>query len=215
MPKTTLINFAAQHALPVSAKQADTLLKYAQLVWQKKDLLNLTSVDSLDEIVTRHLCDGIMAAAQIARLAQQRGIDAAQIADAGAGAGYIGLVTAVLLPQAQVSLIESLEKRCAFMNWCIMQLGLSNVHVKKMRLGQGTKQTYDFLTQRAMGQLSDILEICLQAVNPAGVFMPFQGENPQISPEVLSAQAVLQEDILYALPADNGPKRHLLVIAKK
>lgn len=214
MPKTTLINFAQKYGLEMTANQADTLLAYAQLVWQKKDLLNLTSVENLEEIVTRHLCDGVMAAAQIARLAQARTTQNPQIADAGAGAGYIGLVTAVLLPHAHVTLIESLEKRCAFMNWCIMQLGLKNAQVKNVRLGQGTRFEFDFLTERAMGQLPDILEICLQAVKQGGVFMPFQGENPQLPPEGWKT-AVLAEDLLYALPAENAPKRHLLVIAKK
>jgi 16S rRNA (guanine527-N7)-methyltransferase len=213
MPKKTLINFAASRGLTLSDKQADTLLNYAQLVWQKKDFLNLTSVAGLREIVTRHLCDGLVAGAEIARLTQGKE-NPLQLADAGTGAGYIGLTMAVLLPHAQVTLIESLERRCSFLNWVIMQLGLKNVRVKNVRLGQGTQFEFDALTERAMGQLPDILGICTQAVKKRGHFVAFQGENPQLPPNGLGENLILKNDVCYALPQEKEAKRHLLVIEK-
>lgn len=208
-----LVNFARSRGLALSDKQADTLLNYAQLVWQKKDFLNLTSVSNLQEIVARHLCDGLAAGAEIARLTLGKE-NPLQLADAGTGAGYIGLTIALLFPQAQMTLIESLERRCSFLNWVIMQLGMRNICVKNVRLGQGTHFEFDALTERAMGQLPDILGICTQAVKKGGYFVAFQGENPQLPLNGLGENLTLKNDVCYALPQEKEPKRHLLVIEK-
>lgn len=210
-----LIKFADTLGLALSPRQAQTLVDYAQLVWKKKDFLNLTSAGSLEEVLSRHICDGLTAAAKINAMAHIKGIARPQVADAGAGAGYIGLTVAIALEQADITLIESIEKRCSFMNWAILQLGLKNAKVKQVRLGQGTKFAVDFLTERAMGQLPDILAVCLHAVRPGGVFIAFQGEYPQTQGcDASACGAVLLGTERYTLPCDDK-KRHLALFEKQ
>ncbi len=209
-----LVDFAAGRGLSLTNQQAECLVKYAQLVWSKKDLLNLTSASGVAELVSRHLCDGLVAAAKIYAMARIKGLTALHLADAGAGAGFIGITLAIALPQAEVTLIESIEKRCSFMNWVLLNAGISNAKIKKVRLGQGTQFAFDFLTERAMGQLPDILEACLGAVKTGGVFLAFQGEHPQTelcNPAACGAALLGVER--YSLPCDNK-KRHLALFGK-
>ncbi len=201
----TLSNFAAQLGLPLTPTQVEKLLAYAHCVWEKKDFLNLTGAQSFQEVLERHICDGLVAAAQLQTLCKE--LAAPQLADAGAGCGYIGLTVAVALPHAHVTLIESLERRCKFMNWAALTAGIPNSTVKNARLGQGTQFSFDALTERAMGQLPDIFDICTGAVKPGGYFMAFQGEHPQTV-----AQTPLRQ-IPYTLPCDNRP-RYLVVFKK-
>lgn len=210
-----LIEFASSRGLSVTQTQADTLLKYAQLVLQKRDFLNLTGAADLDGVVSRHLCDGLVAAAKINALAKIKGLENFTLADAGAGAGFIGLTAAAVLPQAKVTLVESIEKRCAFMNWAALNAGIKNAAVKNARLGQNAKWEFDFVTERAMGQLPDILGICLSAVKPGGVFIAYQGEHPQAEqtlPSKYGARLLGVER--YDLPIEDGKKRHLALFAK-
>lgn len=210
-----LIDFAQSLGLPLSPEQADTLLKYAGLVLQKKDFLNLTGAADLPEIVSRHLCDGLVAAAKINAMSKVKGLETFTAADAGAGAGFIGLTLAVALPQAHVTLIESIEKRCAFMNWAALNAGIKNVKIKNARLGQNAKWEFDFVTERAMGQLPDILGVCLAAVKPGGVFIAYQGEHPQADqtdPAKYGAHFLGLEP--YVLSPDDGKKRCLALFAK-
>lgn len=210
-----LIKFAGSLGLPLDAMQADTLLKYAQLVLQKKDFLNLTGAADLTELVERHLCDGLVCAAKIYAMAKVKGLESFTVADAGAGAGFIGLTLAVALPPAQVTLIESIEKRCSFMNWAALNAGIKNAKIKNARLGQNAKWEFDFVTERAMGQLPDILGVCLAAVKPGGVFIAFQGEHPQANqtdPAKYNARELAIE--AYILPVNDGKKRHLALFAK-
>lgn len=210
-----LINFAQTLGLPLTNAQADTLVKYAELVLQKKNFLNLTGAADLREIVERHLCDGLVCAAKIKGLAGAKGLSAFTAADMGAGAGFIGLTLAVALPQARVTLVESIEKRCAFMNWAALNAGIKNAAVKNARLGQNAAGKFDFVTERAMGQLPDILENCLSAVKAGGVFIAYQGERPQADqtdPGKYSAS--LAEVETYSLPVKDDKKRHLVLFIK-
>lgn len=210
-----LIKFAQTRGLALSPAQADTLIQYAELVLAKKDFLNLTGAADQAEIVSRHLCDGLVCAAKIAAMAHVHKQEAFSVADAGAGAGFIGLTLAVSLPSARVTLIESIEKRCAFMNWAVLNLGLKNAKINKSRLGQRSAETFDFVTERAMGQLPDILGVCLAAVKPGGVFIAYQGENPQAAqtePAKYGARLLAVEQ--YTLPDDGSKKKHLALFAK-
>lgn len=207
-----LINFAKQYGLVLAPNSAEKLLSYGQRVLDKKPQLNLTGAATLEEIVNRHLCDGLFGAAQLAALAGKK--KTFTVTDAGAGAGFIGITIAVALPQAQVTLVESLAKRCAFLNWVVLQEKLPNVTVKNIRLGQQELPLTDYLTERAMGQLPDILEICLTAVKPGGVFLAYQGQQPQL--DVLDPQkygASWEQVLDYQLPQDKAPK-HLILCRK-
>ena len=207
MPKS-LLEFAGQIGLSLTTTQVEQLVAYARCVWEKKDFLNLTSAQTFEEVLSRHICDGLVAAKQVEKL----GLCGAQLADVGAGCGYIGMTLAVTLPQAKVTLIESLERRCKFMNWAALQTAIPNVQVKQARLGQGTRFSFDLVTERAMGTLPDIIRICLDAVTAGGIFMAFQGENPQ-SVQDLSLNATRIEDKAYQLPQDSKT-RHLVLFRK-
>ena len=211
MPKR-LLDFARQIGLSLTPPQAQTLVDYATLVWQKKDFLNLTSAADLNEVLLRHLCDGLQAAVCVQQQAAQKQLETFSLIDAGSGAGYIGLTLAVALPQAHVTLVESIEKRCAFLNWAILHLKLKNVTVKQMRLGEQKEVQADFVTERAMGQLPDILKICLATVKPGGLFIAFQGEHPHPTPQLPPGTTRLAE-IAYSLLSDD--KTRYLVLFEK
>lgn len=197
--------------LPLTPKQTELLERYASLVWEKKEMLNLTSVEDMQEIFERHICDGLQAAAYIYAQTASR---PAAVADAGSGAGYIGITCAVALPQVTVTLVESLQRRCAFMNWAVMTLGLKNVKVVNKRLGQGGSFSFDFVTERAMGKLTDILPLCAPAVAPGGTFIAYQGERPDEASALLLSRLGLaaKEPIAYRL--SDGKTRFLALFTK-
>lgn len=210
----TVKAFASARGLELTDAQLTQLEKYVALVWQKKDFLNLTSSADTDEVFTRHICDGLAAAAEIQRLTAQHPAGSFTLADAGAGAGFIGLACAVALPQAQVTLIESIEKRCKFMQWVILQTGLKNARVKNARLGMGTDFQFDFITERAMGKLADILPLCVGALKPGGMFLAYQSGREE-APQAAAGQTVcvLEDCVPYTLPQED--KTRYLALFKK
>lgn len=208
MPQKTLSNFAATLGLTLTPAQAEKLVAYARRVWEKKDFLNLTSAANFQEVLQRHICDGLVAAAQIQAHCKEA---APQLADVGAGCGYIGFVLAVVFEQAHVTLIDSLERRCKFMNWAALKAGITNCTVKNLRVTKQTELAFDAVTERAVGPLPDILPFCLQIVKPGGIFLAFQGAQPQI-PTHPQAQHLYTGQ--YTLPCDKHP-RYLVVFKKE
>ncbi|MBO7237907.1 MAG: 16S rRNA (guanine(527)-N(7))-methyltransferase RsmG [Elusimicrobiaceae bacterium] len=207
-----LLDFAAKLKLNLTENAVALLVQYADLVWQKKESLNLTSVADQEEIITRHICDGLVAAAFIAPHA--KGKTNFSVADMGSGAGYIGLTVAIALPHIQVSLVESLERRCAFLNWVSMKLGLKNVTVVNIRLGQQTVGTFDAVTERAMGKLNDILPLVAPAVKAGGNFVAYQSMKGEADKNLLMhLQLQEQRALAYNLPGENK-ERYLAVFSK-
>ncbi len=198
--------------LKLTPEQLQKLQDYLELVWLKKDDLNLTSVQTKQEIWDRHILDGLTLLPLVLEAKAQT------LADCGAGAGYIGLSLAIAAgragpaaPLLRVTLIDSLQKRCAFMTWAAIKLGLGNVDVKHARLGQARLGQYDIVTQRAMGQLHDILPLCLPLVKKGGRFIAYQSADNIIKTDY---SARTEKIVEYKLPAD-VKKRQLLVFGAK
>lgn len=204
MPKK-LLDFANRLGLPFTPAQAEKLLAYGRCVYDKKDFLNLTSVSGFDELVSRHLCDGLAAAAHVRTLLPMP----QNLADAGAGCGYIGFALAAAFPSAKVTLLESLQRRCKFMNWAALQAGFTNIRVEQVRLGQQDCGSFEIITERAMGTLTDILPLCTAPLMPGGFFLAFQSEISE--PVNKGVHAV--KPFAYTLPGETK-ERYLVVYQK-
>ncbi len=197
--------------LNLSAKQEENLFAYIDLLWQKKEDLNLTSVETKQEIWDRHILDALNAVSLIKQLDES----VLNIADFGSGAGYIGLVIAVMLPQAKITLIEGLNKRCLFLNWVCLKLGLNNVEVLNIKAGQkDIDKIFDITTERAMGKIDDVLPICTANLKNGGHFLAYQGIMSEADSQVQHKADVCQQlEKKYFLPCDD--KMRKIVVFKK
>lgn len=210
--------FLRQSGIELSPEQEQTLEAYAALVWQKRGDLNLTSVSSEQEIWDRHISDGLMAAALIKALAAGRG--SYSLADYGAGCGYIGLSAKIALgPACELALVETLGKRCMFMDWCIMKLGIKGAKTCNIRAiskgGQGGP--FDFTIERAMGKIDDILPICSADLKTGGYFIAFQSETGGWREDCVKAAGCVYDRKVsksYCLYGEDKP-RHLCVFGKE
>ena len=207
-----LLDFAALMGLKLSDRAVDLLMQYAELVWQKKDTLNLTSVSDKNEIITRHICDGLVAANLVTK--EYKGQKNFTAADMGCGAGYIGLVIAIVLPEVKVVLVESLQRRCAFLNWVIMKLGLTNVQVLCVRLGQADVGLFDIVTERAMGQLEAIFPLIVPTLKEGGRFLAYQSAGKSGNEQLpLQMQVKEEKPYMYRLP-DEQKDRYIRIFLK-
>lgn len=217
--------------LPFETWQIDALLAYTDLVWEKRTSLNLTSVKDKQEIWDRHILDGLVGAALINKIASAKGLAeedngfprALKIADFGAGAGYIGFALQIALAErAEVTLIESLERRCGFLQWVIFKLAsrfgaLKRARVLRLRAdADNTARDFDFTTERAMGALEDVLPVCCAALKAGGYFIAYQTQEQQTVLPLQGFCAASREEALsfsYALPSDDKGRK--LVVFRK
>lgn len=191
--------------LKLSVGQEKNLLAYIDFLWQKKQDLNLTSVETKQEIWDRHILDALNAVSLIKQLDKT----VLNIADFGSGAGYIGLVIAIMLPKAKITLIESLNKRCLFLNWVCLKLGLKNVEVLNIKVGQtNIDKIFDITTERAMGKIDEVLPLCTNNLKSGGCFLAYQGAESSPSLQTQQqAEVCLELEKKYFLPCDEKMRK--------
>ena len=205
-----LSDFAAGLGLTLTPTQWQQLSAYTELIWQKKDQLNLTSVNDKNEIFTRHIADGFVVACVWKQFFDK--CENGTAADMGSGAGYIGITLAITCPQVQVTLVESLQKRSMFLNWVVLKLGLPNVVVKNMRLGQQAVGVFDLITERAMGPLEELLPLLAPCSKKDGVIAAYQSQPGQIEVNLRKTLSLKEEkQFVYQLP-DEEKVRYITVL---
>jgi 16S rRNA (guanine527-N7)-methyltransferase len=147
---------------------------------------------------------------------------AGRIGDIGAGAGFPGLALAVALPNAQVDLIESVGRKCDFMNRAIAAAGIPNATVLNTRSEDLAtvegRDAYDVVTARAVGRLSTLAELASPLLKPNGVLIAWKGkrdEEEELQLEKASGElAMAPESILNVGDHAGSQHRHLHVIRK-
>ena len=151
---------------------------------------------------------------------------ARRIADVGAGAGFPGLVLAVARPDGQVDLLESIRRKCEFMDRAIERAGIRNARVVCGRSEAwasttppvGGRDSYDAVTARAVGRLSTLAELASPLLVRGGVLVAWKGRrDPDEEAELQRAAERLAVEPLAVVPV--GPyagsrHRHLHVIRK-
>lgn len=169
--------FGRQH-ITLPDNQLETLAAYGELVLRANATMNLTAITEKDQIAEKHFLD----AWQLLPVLKNLGItDTAgkKLIDIGSGAGFPAIPLAIFLPHLQVTLLESMEKRCAFLRQTVAELGLDNVTVVCDRAenhgrGEG-RAVYDITTARAVARLNLLSEYALPLLKTGGYFCAFKG----------------------------------------
>jgi len=148
--------------------------------------------------------------------------EARRIADVGAGAGFPGLALAVSLPAAQVDLVESVGRKCEFMQRAIEAAGIGNAIVLDTRsedlAEEAGRDAYDAVTARAVGRLSTLAELASPLLKPNGVLVAWKGKrDPEEEAQLANAAADLAMEPVQILDVGDragSRHRHLHVIRK-
>lgn len=175
----------AQLALEATDAQTDTLLAYLALLGRWNAHYNLTAVRDPAQMLTQHLADCL---AVITPLRRETGAAPARLLDVGSGGGLPGVVIAILDPQIDVTCIDTVGKKAAFVQQAAGELGLRNLHAQHARVEQTTAAPFDVITSRAFASLIDFTALTRRHVNQRSVWMAMKGKTPT--------------DELSALPSD-------------
>lgn len=172
------------------------LIRYVHLLQQWGAAYNLSAVKTPSDIVTLHLLDCLAAVGplrhQLGRLAATEPV---AVLDVGSGAGLPGIILALALPELQVSSVDAVAKKVAFMRQAGAQLGLKNFQALHARVEDLTGR-WAVITSRAFASLDDFVRLTQPLLEPGGVWMamkgkPDAGEIQALGPEFDSRIEVL------------------------
>lgn len=197
----------------------DRLLVYFQKLKKWMPKVNLVARDSSDlDILEKHFLDSLT----LLPLMPQEPEDAGLL-DVGSGAGFPGLILKIACPSLRVTLVEPREKRVFFLRQVIRTLGLKEVEVLQVRLGERdtdpalAKRTFSVVTCRAFSDLKTFLDLAWPYCAPGGRIICMKGPKGKDEVEELrsgdSDPLHLAEVREFELPFSKG-RRQLLVFCR-
>jgi 16S rRNA (guanine527-N7)-methyltransferase len=196
---------AALH-LDVSPAQQSKLMDYLALMFKWNAVYNLTSLRDPMQMVTHHLLDSLAAVPAFAT--------AHNVLDVGSGGGLPGIVLAIVRPDMNVSMIDTVHKKTAFLTQVKAELGLVNVTVYTARVEQlQVSDKFDVITSRAFADLSDFVNWSCHLLADGGRYIALKGVAPKDEQERLPAEWKVTGLQPLQVPS-LGAERHLVFIER-
>jgi 16S rRNA (guanine527-N7)-methyltransferase len=169
--------------LSLGASQMDALLAYLALIGRWNRVYNLTALRQPEEMLTHHLLDSLSVVPALMRHLDSVGLaSGARLLDVGSGAGLPGVVLAVVLPQLQVTCIDTVGKKASFIQQVAVELGLRQLRSQHARVevwaGHAGESPFDIVTSRAFSSLSDLVALTRRHLASQGVWLAMKGKRP-------------------------------------
>ncbi len=168
--------------LALSPVRVEQLLAYLALLQKWNRVYNLTAVRDPAEMMTHHLLDSLAAVGPLRAHAQKIGRPL-RLLDVGSGGGLPGVVIAVACPQTDVTCVDTVAKKAAFLQHTAATLRLPNLHGLHARVesldASKAGQGFDVVCSRAFASLVDFTRWSRAALRPGGVWMALKGKLPE------------------------------------
>lgn len=199
----------------LTSEMSNKLEQYYHLILEYNKKFNLTTIVEIEEVYYKHFYDALLITNEIT-------LDNQNICDVGSGLGVPGIVLKICFPMLQLTIIESNNKKCQFLDVVTKQLNLDNVFIVNKRVEEFAHQyreTFDLVVARAVAPLNILNELCLPLVKISGIFVAYKGLNIDLELKDINKGldifgAKLIKQAKYQLPKDYGT-RNLLIFEKQ
>lgn len=204
-----------ENGIALSAEQAERLEKYADMLVEYNNMVNLTAITDDEGIAVKHFLDSIY---PFTLFDLPEGVS---MIDVGTGAGFPSCPLKVYRGDIRLTLLDSLNKRVNFLQSLSDNIGLDAecVHGRAEEFGKKAeyRESFDIATARAVANLTDLCEYCLPFVKVGGLFVSLKGssgseELDKAKPAIKLLGGKTEKVVEYTLPGGDG--RTLILIRK-
>jgi 16S rRNA (guanine527-N7)-methyltransferase len=168
-----LASIFAALGLEASPQQESQLLQYLDLLQRWNATYNLTAVRDRQGMLTQHLADCLAVVQPLSRVLLK-----GRVLDVGSGGGLPGVVLAIMRPGLDVTCVDTVGKKAAFIRQLAGALGLNNLHAAHARVEALALSPFDLITSRAFASLLDFTKLTRPLLAESGVWMAMKGKNP-------------------------------------
>ncbi len=155
--------------IDLSEFQVQQLLKYHSLIIKWNQVYNLSAIRDPIESIKKHFLDS---------LSVLRFIKPGLLLDVGAGAGLPGIIIAIMMPNTSVFAIDSVGKKCRFMQAVKTELSLTNLSVVNSRVESYSYiQSFPQIISRAFSDVANTIEKTKHLISPEGRYLMMKGDN--------------------------------------
>lgn len=153
-------------SIAVTDEQLDQLTTLIEMLNTWNGALNLTAIKDVDQMVVLHVLDSAVVAPVVNSVGEIK-----TVADVGTGAGFPGLVLAILNPQLNFTLIDSVGKKLSFVRQVVTKLKLNNVELINKRCEEIDHEPFDVIVSRAFAPIERMVSWCLPLLKDQGRFV--------------------------------------------
>ncbi|NPB06723.1 MAG: 16S rRNA (guanine(527)-N(7))-methyltransferase RsmG [Aquificae bacterium] len=175
MTKEEIKKLFEREGFPLDDEQARLFETYLNELLRWNRVHNLTALREPEQIVKRHFIESV----SLTRCFNEAGLKPTEIADAGTGAGFPGVPLKIYLRTPELTLIESSTKKCAFLDYLKLKLGI-NYRVLCTR-AEKVNERFETVVSRAMGEFDEIRPL-LERLSRKAVFV---AKGKELKPEWL------------------------------
>ncbi|WEV71097.1 16S rRNA (guanine(527)-N(7))-methyltransferase RsmG [Lactobacillus sp. ESL0785] len=181
----------SKHNFKLSEKQIKQFKLYFTSLVAANEHVNLTRITAEDDVYLKHFFDSITPLFVFSSVFKAD----ATLCDVGAGAGFPSIPLKILMPQLQVTIVDSLGKRLTFLQDLCEKLnleGVNLVHGRAEDVGQNKqyREQFDLVTARAVANMAVLSEYCLPLVKKQGYFIALKG--PKAESELKDAKKAVK-----------------------
>ncbi|MDG1732415.1 MAG: 16S rRNA (guanine(527)-N(7))-methyltransferase RsmG [Thalassotalea sp.] len=191
--------------LTLTDQQIEKLVGYVELLDKWNKAYNLTSVRDPREMLVKHILDSLMNGPHL---------KGESFIDVGTGPGLPGIPLAILYPEKNFVLLDSLGKRITFLRQVVFQLKLDNVTPVQSRVEKYLPEVpFDGVLSRAFASLEDMINWCKHLIDNNGRFYALKGLYPEDELSALPTGIELVNSEVITVPELEG-QRHLIELKK-
>ena len=157
--------------IELSTSQIYSLIKLLELLDKWNKVHNLTAIRDQQQMAKKHILDSLSIAKYITDN---------NILDVGSGAGFPGIVLAILFPHKNITTLDANSKKTRFMIQAKIDIGIDNLNVVCSRVENYQPDTlFDIITSRAFASIAKTLEITGHLLSKTGCYLIMKGAFPE------------------------------------
>lgn len=200
-------------SLEFSGEQIVQLETYCRCVMEFNKTYNLMKADSEDELYVNHVLDSLAGAPYLGTLIK----DGTKVGDIGSGGGCPGIPLAVAFPNAQFTLVERMEKRCAFLENAVKAMNLRNVKILCTNVDFVDPEVFEVEVFRAFHPFDrKTTKWLLKMLKKGGSLAAYKAREEKIKAEMEDVKFLVPEyeKIKLTVPFLEDHERNLVVVRK-
>lgn len=163
--------------IKVTEEEISKLEKYALLLKDWNEKINLTAITEKEQVFLKHFYDSLT----LVKIIDLSKVDS--ICDLGTGAGFPGVVLKIFFPNLKLTLVDALNKRINFLDVVVKELNLKNVtlvHARAEEYGKNHRECFDVVTARALSSFPILLEYGIPLLKTCGHLIAMRGLNDSV-----------------------------------